>query len=101
MATISGGSKHTRALATVNTVRTETLFDEQPETITERWVLRSDGAVLHRLVSYGPVGGKQHRPSTGFAIKGKVREMPAPGAAAEALLTRVATARGGRQVVAA
>lgn len=76
MATISGGSKHTYALVTFDTERDDTL---QPgEVIRERFVLRSDGALLSRLVAYGPVD-RLHRPSSGFRIVRKYALGERPG----------------------
>lgn len=92
MATISGGRKHTRALLTIDTERDDTLVDG--ETIRERFVLRSDGALLARLVSYG-IPGQHHRPSSGFRVVAKF-DLVASRATVDALVERRVAAQGRR-----
>jgi hypothetical protein len=69
MATIN--ARGCRALVTLDTERPDPCGEQPGDILRERFVIRSDGKVLHRLVGYGQPGAL-HRPSTGFAIKGSI-----------------------------
>lgn len=70
MATIN--ARGCRALVTLDTEREDPCVPG--DVVRERFVIRSDGKVLHRLVAYGTPGTTLHRPSTGFAIKGAIQK---------------------------